>query len=173
MFRPVLLVFGVLMGALALSGTAASDDYDLLKDVEGYSKSAYLDSGGIPTICTGHVSDDVYPFQMGDRWTDAKCAEVLEYDLWEVDQMIDRVVTVPLNVYEYEALRSFVFNIGVYAFRDSTLLKVLNEQRYLLVPDEMRRWVKYTAEDGSKKTLSGLVIRREKEIAVWLGQQPH
>ena len=51
-------------------------------------------------------------------------------------------VKVPLEQDQFDALTSFVFNVGSGAFRDSTLLRLLNEGKYDEVPEQLNRWVK-------------------------------
>lgn len=142
---------------------------DALIEREGQVNHAYLDSAGVPTICVGHVSDAEYPFKMGDVWSDRKCREVLQHDLKEAQAAIDRLVEVPLTNYQESALRSFIFNIGVYGFQKSTLLRELNAGCYECVPDQMMRWTKITVR-GQKQVSRGLVNRRKSEVAEWRGQ---
>jgi hypothetical protein len=54
---------------------------------------------------------------------------------------------------------------GAAAFRNSTLLKLLNKRIYPAVPAQLRRWI-YAG--GRKRT--GIVNRREKEIEMWEGE---
>ena len=72
------------------------------------------------------------------------------------------MVKVPLNQNQFDALVSFVFNVGNNAFRDSTLVKVLNAGHFDQVPTQLRRWIR---DNG--KIVKGLINRREKEIALW------
>ena len=65
---------------------------------------------------------------------------------------------VPLAQHQFDALVSFVFNVGGGAFRESTLLRELNAGDYDAVPRELNRWVK-----AGGRTLPGLVRRRGAE----------
>ena len=71
-------------------------------------------------------------------------------------------VTVPLTQPQFDALVSFVFNVGAGAFRKSTLLKKLNAGDYAEATAEFPRWVK-----GGGKTLPGLVVRRAAEMLLF------
>ena len=51
---------------------------------------------------------------------------------------------------------SFTFNIGINAFRGSTLLRVLNQGHNAEVPAQMMRW-----------TMGGLDSRRRDEVRLW------
>jgi lysozyme len=85
-------------------------------------------------------------------------------------------VTVPLTDNQFAALVSLCFNIGSAAFRDSSVVRVLNKGEYHLVPGFMRLWNKITVRevqpDGSivaKKVVSkGLQNRRETEVRLWM-----
>ena len=54
------------------------------------------------------------------------------------------------------------FNVGGGAFRDSTLLRMLNAGQRDQVPAQLRRWNKV-----SGTVVRGLINRREKEISLW------
>ncbi len=58
-------------------------------------------------------------------------------------------------------LLDYSFNCGLGNLRASTLRKRVNAGRWEDVPTELRKWVK-----GGGKTLRGLVLRREAEIAL-------
>jgi GH24 family phage-related lysozyme (muramidase) len=61
--------------------------------------------------------------------------------------------------------RSGGLNVGIGAFKDSTLLKRLGAGNYAEVPNQLRRWVR----SGAKK-VQGLVNRREHEIELGNGE---
>ena len=90
--------------------------------------------------------------------------DLLDQDLAEVELVITRFVKVYLTQAQYDALVCFVFNVGVSAFKGSTLLKLLNHGNYSEIPEQLMRWVH---DNGIE--VAGLVARREKEIALWEG----
>jgi lysozyme len=100
---------------------------DALAQREGRRKKAYLDTKGIPTIGVGHTGPEVY---IGLAWTDQQIDDALRDDVQEAEDCINRYVTVSLTQNQFDALVSFVFNIGTTAFRRSTLLRVLNTGDY-------------------------------------------
>jgi GH24 family phage-related lysozyme (muramidase) len=67
--------------------------------------------------------------------------------------------TVPLEQDQFDVLTSFVFNVGSGAFRESTLLKLLNQGKYDEVPEQLDRWVKAGA--ARFRVLSRGARRRE------------
>lgn len=76
---------------------------------------------------------------------------------------VTKLVKVPLNQNQFDALVSFEFNIGYGAFNSSTLLKLLNQGKYIDAANQFERWVY-----ANKKVLPGLVKRRaaEKELFI-------
>lgn len=146
---------------------------DLLKSLEGCSKTVYLDSGGAPTIGIGHlltkserasgkiaIAGNLIPYVSG--LSDEQVETLLKSDLLSPITFVSQSVKVSLNQNQFDALVSFAFNVGVWAFNSSTLRKVLNAGRYDQVPEQMKRWV-----HDNGKVVRGLINRRNAEIALW------
>jgi len=72
------------------------------------------------------------------------------------------LVKVNLTQSQFDALVSFVFNGGRENFRTSTLLKLINGEKFDQVPAEFRKWVY-----SKGKHMQGLVNRREAEIKLF------
>lgn len=99
----------------------------ILGQREARRHKAYLDTKGIPTIGVGHTGPEVY---MGLAWTDQQIDDALQDDIQEAEDCINKYCKVPLTQNQFDALVSFVFNVGTTAFRRSTLLRVLNKGDY-------------------------------------------
>jgi lysozyme len=106
---------------------------------EGRRKKAYLDTKGIPTIGVGHTGPEVY---IGLVWTEQQIDDAFADDIKWAEDAVNHYVKVPLTQYQFDALVSFVFNIGDTAFRRSTLLKLLNEGLYDLAAEAFDMWHK-------------------------------
>lgn len=130
----------------------------LIKRFEGCSLTAYPDAGGIWTIGWGHT-----PAHQGQVITQAKADAWLESDLQAAASYVQAYVKVTLTPAMYDALTSFVFNIGSGAFLRSTVLKRLNEGNYFDVPAEMLRWRR-----AGGRVLLGLLRRRIAEAELFL-----
>jgi len=156
---------------------ASQNLMNLLENWEAKKSKMYPDSKKLPTIGIGHLltrselSSGKIITSSGEkiRWsnglTDDQIYDVLSEDLAPVTDAVSSLVKVGLKQNQFDALVSFVFNIGITAFKNSTLLKMLNTTPgfdYSFVPVQMRRWV----HDGPK-VVQGLINRREKEIALW------
>ena len=132
----------------------------LLKEHEGLRLKAYQDTGGVWTIGYGHTSAaggmKVYP---GLTITRAQAEQLLKDDLARMTYpVIKRLVKVDLTQGQFDALCSFIYNLGEGQVSTSTLLRKLNAADYRGASDQFGRWV----YDNGKK-LGGLVTRREKE----------
>lgn len=110
---------------------------------EGMRLKAYLDSKGIPTIGVGTIR---YPngvrVKLGDTCTLAQALAWLTQDLSQFEKAINDDVKVPLSQTQFDALADFVYNIGSFAFHNSTLLKKLNRKDYVGAGAQFIVWVK-------------------------------
>lgn len=148
----------------------------LLTQWEDKRALSYRDSGGKLTIGVGHLLTKSErasgKILIAGRYvkysgglSDTLIDKLLSADLRARETVIGDSVEVELNQDQYDALVSFVFNVGRSAFKTSKLLRLLNAGDYESVPDQLRRW-KY--DDG--KVNQGLVNRRENEVKLWEGR---
>lgn len=79
-------------------------------------------------------------------------------DVAEAEDSIGSLVKVPLTQNQFDALASFVFNVGSGAFENSTLLKLLNAGSYQLAAIEFPRW-----DHDNGQVSAGLLRRRDAE----------
>ena len=132
---------------------------ELIKRHEGRRLTAYKDPVGIWTIGYGHTGPDVLP---GMVITEETADIMLENDLLDVYDCIEAYVDVDLSQGQYDALCSFIFNLGCGAFRNSTLLRLLNQGDYDGARKQFPRW----CHAGGKK-MGGLVKRRAEEAQLF------
>jgi lysozyme len=150
--------------------TAISDaGVKFIAEFEGWFDKPYNDPVGHCTIGFGHLlhrgpctASDV---QEWGRISKQKGYELLRQDTKIAADAINRLVKVPLNQQQFDALVSFVFNCGAGAFADSTLLKKLNAGDYEGAGNQLMRWV---YADG--QVLPGLQRRRKAEREMFLGK---
>jgi lysozyme len=137
---------------------------ELIKEFEDLRLEAYLCPAGVWTIGWGHAKG----VKAGMKITEREAEKLLEQDMMEVVKVLEDVVC-RLSIDQYNALVSFVFNIGVAAYRKSTLRKmVLANPENPKIADEMKKW-KYATNPKTKKkeVLPGLVRRREREAELY------
>lgn len=130
----------------------------LIKEFEGLSLDAYLCSAGVMTIGYGHTGG----VQKGDRITEKKAEELLQDDLKKFENGVLRLVRVPLNQNQFDALVSFAFNLGVGNLGKSTLLRKLNGGDFAGAATEFVRWNK-----AGGRELAGLTRRRNAEAELF------
>lgn len=132
---------------------------DLICGFEGLELKAYDDGVGVCTIGYGTT---IYPHgkavQYGDTCTIEQAKNYMQYDLRRFEQAVNAAVNVPLNQNQFDALLSLSYNIGIGAFKNSTLLKLLNASDYHAASHQFDVWIK-----AGGKTVQGLVNRRAVE----------
>ena len=133
----------------------------LIKEFEGLRLKAYLCPAKVWTIGYGHTDTAKKDMVITER----QAERLLKGDLGWVEATIANSVVVPLTQQQYDALCSFIYNVGSGAFRRSTLLELLNAGHYVAAEDQFKRWNK-----ASGKTLSGLTRRREAERALFASE---
>lgn len=141
----------------------SDEGVEFITDHEGMVLSVYDDVAGYPTIGVGHLIRDDDPDFSGGI-TRAEAIELLRKDLQHAESCVSGSVKVELAQNQFDALVSFVFNVGGGAFRESTLLKLLNAGKYDAVPEQLRRWNK-----AGGSVVQGLINRREAECRLWQG----
>lgn len=142
--------------------------------------AVYDDQGGRPTIGVGHlltpdelatgtirIGMDSIPWSRGISV--AQSNTLLDQDIAIHEGRVRQYVTANLKQCQFDALVSFSFNTPVRAFRDSTLIRMINQGDMADIPAQFRRWNKVTL-DGKKAISKGLIARREEEIKIWLGE---
>ncbi|EJF91697.1 lysozyme [Bartonella tamiae] len=137
---------------------------DHIKQWEGLRLNAYRDVAGVWTIGYGHTAAAGEPKpKAGMKMSEKEAETILIQDLTQYEQTVENAVTVTLNDHQFATLVSFTYNVGIGAFRRSTLLKKLNKGDYDAVPSELMKWV----NAGGRK-IKGLVNRRRAEGALWI-----
>lgn len=137
---------------------------ELLKQFEGCELEAYQDIAGIWTIGYGHTGPDV---QEGMKISESDAEAILRQDLKSREKAIERLVHVPLNQNEFDALVSFVYNVGEGALKGSTALKRLNKGDRVGAAEALTWWNKATV-NGVLREVKGLTRRRQAEKALFL-----
>lgn len=131
----------------------------LVRQFEGCKLQAYLDSAGVPTIGVGHTRN----VKLGATCSQQQADLWLTQDLEDAAAAVASLVKVPLMQGQFDALTSFVFNLGIRRLAESTLLILLNKGDYRGAADQFSRWVH---SDG--QVLAGLVKRRTAEADLFL-----
>ena len=138
----------------------------LITSFEGLVLSSYYDSAGVLTIGYGHTGPDVF---LGQSISEYKAESLLKQDLIEAESCIKSNVTVKINQNQFDALTSFIFNLGCGNFIRSGLLRSINNDLFDEVPFEISRWNKARNKDtGELEVLRGLTRRRADEAQLFM-----
>ncbi len=140
----------------------SKEGLSLIKKFEGCELEAYLCPAGVWTIGYGHTKD----VKEGDKINKEEADYLLQEEMIEYESYINDFVEVPLNQNQFDALCSWVYNLGPTNLKNSTMLRVLNEEKYADVPQEIKRWNKAGGE-----VLDGLIKRREAEAKMFVGEE--
>ena len=109
----------------------------LVREREGCVLKPYRDSVGVWTDGVGNTNG-VIP--NGPPITQEKADADLRRNLALAEATIIAQVKVPLEQHQFDALASFIFNVGVHAFTSSTLLRMLNAGDYEGAALQFDRW---------------------------------
>ena len=156
--------FSLSMSTITGQRDISEKGYVIIRQFEGLRLKAYLDGGGVWTIGYGTIK---YPngqsVKSGDTCTESQAEAWLKSDCKWVDACLDKYVIVKVTQNQFDALASFVYNIGESQFRTSTLLKMLNAGSFALAASNFDRWI---YDNG--KVEKGLVNRRAMEKKLFL-----
>ena len=137
---------------------------ELIKQFEGFSPRVYRCPAGILTIGYGHV---LQPKSTIGNITEcninqAQAEQLLQADAALAGAAVQRLIQVRLSQNQFDALVSFVFNLGAGRLQMSRLRAVINRGEHADAPAEFRRWVY-----GGGRKLPGLVARRAAEAELY------
>ena len=140
----------------------SQEGLSLIKKFEGCELTAYQCSAGVWTIGYGHTKG----IEEGMEITQQEAEDMLVEELHEYENYINDNVTAPLSQNQFDAMVSWVYNLGPANLKASTLLKVLNAGDYDGVPAQIKRWNK-----AGGVTLDGLIRRREAESLLFQNKE--
>jgi lysozyme len=131
---------------------------------EGDKFKAYHCPANVLTIGWGHTNHHGRKFDATTRWTVEECDAAFAEDMEGFERAVRRLVKVPLNSHQYDALVSFCYNCGEGNLSKSTLLKKVNAEDHAAAAKEFHKWNK-----GGGKVLAGLTRRRASESLLYQG----
>lgn len=139
---------------------------ELITRFEGFRSKPYLDPVGVATIGYGTTfyPDSGKKVLMTDKpITEETARYYLKLVCINFGNEIQKYITKGINQNQFDALVSFSYNVGVGAFKSSTLLKRINNNPN--DPDIRRQFLRWINAGG--KQLPGLVRRREAEADLY------
>ena len=140
----------------------SNDGINLIKNYEGCKLYAYRDSVGVATIGYGHTKG----VRMGTAITQKQADDYLREDLADVEKTLNQL-GINFKQYQFDALCSWIFNIGVGNFIHSTMAVRINTGASdEAITDQLIRWV-----NAGGTPLLGLMKRRVAEANMFLGYE--
>lgn len=132
----------------------------LIRHFEGFQPRVYRCPGGYKTIGYGHLVQNDKEFPAGITIREAEA--LLREDAAHASAAVDRLLPVALSPGQFDALGSFVFNLGAGALQRSTLRQCVRRGEHEAASREFLRWIY-----AGGKPLKGLLRRRLAEARLY------
>ncbi|MEI7598958.1 MAG: lysozyme [Aestuariivirga sp.] len=140
----------------------------LIRRFEGFRANAYRCPAGVWTIGYGHTSQAGPPaVRPGMVVTEKEARRILGEDVAHFADAVGALLAREVSAAQFSALVSFAYNVGVGAFRSSSVLSAVNAGRFQDVPARLKLWVK-----GGGRVLPGLERRRAAEAELFMSEMP-
>lgn len=137
-----------------------------IQHFEGLRLEAYRCPAGVWTIGYGSTRwPDGRPVRAGERITREQADALLTATLAPFEAGVAQSARADTLPREFGAMVSFAFNVGLAAFRRSSVLRHHNARTSEQAARSFRLWVR-----GGGRVLPGLVRRRQAEAALYLGE---
>lgn len=139
---------------------ASQNAVDLIKQFESCRLQAYEDVGGVWTVGWGTTGPGIHE---GTTVSQGVADAMLKSDVAQVSDALSRMIGISCNQNQFDSCVSLAYNIGITAFKNSTLLKLLLKGEKEAAGQEFLRWDKVKGQPNA-----GLASRRAKELALFL-----
>jgi lysozyme len=150
----------------SISMKTSDNGRKFIEQFEGLFLRAYDDGTGVETIGYGHTTAAGLPRVVpGMTITEQQADDILSADLASVENDVNRLVTVPINQNQFDALVSFHFNTG--ALARSNVLRAINNKQFDAVSGDLNMWC-----HAGGRVLAGLVRRRKAEGVLFNSPYP-
>ena len=132
----------------------------LIKDFEGLRLGSYKCPAGVWTIGYGHTKG----VKQGQVIDQMRADDLLIEDIAPIERLLNNL-RINFRQEQFDALVSWIFNLGIGNFNSSTLKKkIVTNASDEEITDEIVKWV-----NANKKPLLGLKKRRIAEANMFLG----
>lgn len=135
-----------------------------IQQSEACKLKAYLCPAGKWTIGWGQTGKDIGE---GTVWTQEQADKARDATVAAREKAVSSALTRPATQNQFDAMMSLTYNIGVYAFQTSTVLRQHNAGHHKDAANAFTMWNKITV-DGVKVYSEGLNNRRHREKALYL-----
>lgn len=133
---------------------------NLIKEAEGLRLDAYRCPAGVPTIGWGHTKG----VRMGQHITVQMAEDMLLEDIGPIERLLNGM-RINFRQEQFDALVSWIFNLGAGNFKSSTMYKrILENAGDEEITDQLIKWTY-----SGKQQLPGLMKRRVAEANLFIG----
>ena len=133
---------------------------NLIKHYEGFYSKPYKCPAGLFTVGYGHLIGD--GTRLPDNWNRhfsiEEINDLLKRDLVKFERGVLRYIAVSINQYQFDALVSFSFNLGLGTLQRSQVRQKINRHDFKGATNTL---LKYNKAGGI--ALKGLTLRRQDE----------
>lgn len=143
-----------------LFNTLSSAGEALIKTFETLALAAYQDPGGVWTLGYGHTVG----VKEGDTCTPEQAEDWFQHETNVIVGDLDAHLLTNCTQNQFDALVSFTYNVGWDAEEHSTMMRLLNQRRFLDASAEFPKWNHIDGEVSA-----GLTRRRAAEQALFDG----
>lgn len=142
--------------------TTSKAGMDFIKGFEGLRLNAYKCPAGVWTIGWGHTKG----VRQGQVITEEQACDFLVEDVAPIERLLN-TMGINFRQEQFDALVSWIFNLGSGNFQHSTLLKrIMSDASDEEICAEIVRWVY-----SNGKQLAGLKRRRVAEANMFVGYE--
>lgn len=151
--------------------TASKRIVEFISRFEGFRSKPYLDISGVPTIGYGATYyQDGRKVTMQDPSITKECAlDLKAFHIKEKENAVNRLVKSNINQNQFDALVSWVYNLGEGNLKTSTMLKKINANPN--DPTIKNSWVQWNKarnpRTGKLEVSNGLTRRRNEEVRIY------
>lgn len=158
------------LGATSLS----SNGITFLKNIESLRTTPYDDQTGEAidswvegaTIGYGHLIPKAEWAIYKGGITEAQADTLFKGDIAPFVNGVNQHITTPLNNHQFDALVILAFNIGIHAFSESSVVKIINDpEAKTTYPSLEEAWKAWKKSQG--KVNQGLINRRKAEWTIY------
>ena len=133
---------------------------NLIKHYEGFYSKPYKCPAGLFTVGYGHLIGD--GTRLPDNWNRhfsiEEINDLLKRDLVRFERGVLRYIAVPINQYQFDALVSFSFNLGLGTLQRSQVRQKINRGDFKGAANTLLKYNK-----AGVIVLKGLTLRRQDE----------
>jgi len=160
LFAALILIPGIAFAGCLHNCEVDGTGFSLIKTFEGYSPFIYDDVVGVRTVGFGHAVLPGETIRTPLMGPDALA--LLKKDVTARTGKLNHIIKVELSPYQFDAISSWCYNVGLGNVERSTLLRRMNSGKHNEVPPQFLVWDK-----AGGLEMTGLRVRRKAEAALY------